>query len=256
MRSQSLLILPLLAAALFSPHRANAQWKTPWTYEGPTGAAHWSRLDPDYAACNTGREQSPIDIRDAVPADLPDLRFAYLPGPLQYLINNGYTIRVNYHDAPGAGNFLIIGDTRYHLTQFHFHRPSEEFVHGKPWAMEVHLMHESADGKVVGVTVFLKAGRPNPTVQQIWDHMPPARGHEQSIPGVTIDPTSLLPRDNAYFRYMGSLSAPPCTEDVTWIVLRTPVEVSPAQIAAFSALYPHDVRPLQPLNGRAIQTSR
>ena len=119
MRSQSLLILPLLAAALFSPPRANAQWKTPWTYEGPTGAAHWSRLDPDYAACNTGREQSPIDIRDAVPADLPDLRFAYLPGPLQYLINNGYTIRVNYHDAPGAGNFLIIGDTRYQIGRAH-----------------------------------------------------------------------------------------------------------------------------------------
>jgi carbonic anhydrase len=94
------------------PLSVRAQWKTPWTYEGPRGAPRWSDLDPDYAACNTGKQQSPIDIRDVQSANLPPLRFEYKTGPLQYLINNGYTIRVNYHDAPGSGNFLIAGDAR------------------------------------------------------------------------------------------------------------------------------------------------
>jgi carbonic anhydrase len=243
----------LAAAFLFAPS-CHAQWKTPWTYDQ---ADRWSALDPDYAACNNGRAQSPVDIRGAVPADLPALTFDYHPGPLQYLINNGYTIRVNYHDAPGAGNFLVIDGTRYHLTQFHFHRPSEEAVNGRFYPMVLHLMHESADSKVVGIAVFLRAGRANSTVQQLWNAMPPAKGAEQSVPGVTIDPAALLPRNTAaYYRYEGSLTAPPCTEGVTWYVLRTPIEISRAQIAAFARLYPHDVRPLQPLNGRTIQVTR
>jgi carbonic anhydrase len=238
------------------PLRAAAQWKTPWTYEGPLGAEHWSDLDPAYAACNTGKSQSPIDIRNPEKADLPALRFDYHSGPLEFLINNGYTIRVNYHDAAGSGNFLFVGDVRYHLTQFHFHRPSEESIRGKPWAMAVHLMHESSDGKIAGVTVLLQAGKANPTVQQIWDHMPEAKGDEEAIAGVSVNPAGLLPPDRAYYTYTGSITAPPCTEGVTWIVLKTPVEVSPEQISAFSRLYPHDVRPLQPLNGRVVLESR
>ena len=254
MRSIDLVVL--LAAASFFPGQSGGQWKTPWTYTGPTGADHWGDLDPDYALCGTGREQSPIDIRQAERAELPPVRFEYKAGPLEYLINNGYTIRVNYHDAPGSGNFLIVGDTQYHLTQFHFHRPSEEYVRGKPYAMEVHLMHESADGKVAAVAVLLRAGRANATIQQIWDHMPMTKGREHEIPGVVIDPAGLVPRDTTYFRYVGSLTAPPCTEGVTWMVLRTPVEVGPEQIEAFARLYPHDVRPIQPLNGRAVKESQ
>ena len=243
----------LLAAALFFPTLLFAQWKTPWTY---AGADHWSDLDPAYSACNSGREQSPIDIRHAQKADLPTLTFDYHPGPLEFLIDNGYTLRVNYHDTPGAGNFLLVGNTRYHLTQFHFHHPSEEYFHGKPFAMEVHLMHESADGKVVGVAVPLRAGSANPAIRQIWEHAPVTKGHEQSVAGVVINPASLLPRNLAYYRYAGSLTAPPCTEGVTWLVLRTPVEMAPAQIDAFARLYPHDVRPVQLLNGRTVQESR
>jgi carbonic anhydrase len=246
----------LLGAAALSPLPSHTQWKTPWSYDGPRGADHWSKLDPDYAACNTGRQQSPIDIRHTVRADLPALRFDYHSGPLQYLINNGYTIRVNFHDAPGAGNFLTVGDTRYHLTQFHFHRPSEETIRGKPYDMVLHLMHESSDGKIAGVAIFLKAGHANSTMQQLWDHMPATPGREQAISGVAIDPATLLPRDLSYFRVSGSLTAPPCTEGVTWFILKTPVEVSPAQIQAFSRLYPHDVRPIQPANGRVIEESR
>ena len=246
----------LLAAAVLTPLPSLAQWKTPWTYDGAAGPEHWGDLDPDYAACKTGQQQSPIDIRGAQRADLPAIRFEYKSGPLKYLINNGKTIRVNYHDAPGAGNFLVAGGTSYRLTQFHFHRPSEETVNGKPYDMEVHLMHESSGGKRAGVTVFLKAGESNATVQKLWDHMPQAEGKEQDIPGAEVDPAGLLPHNSAYFTYLGSRTAPPCTEGVIWFVLKKPVEVSPAQIAAFARLYPHDVRPVQPHNGRAIQESK
>jgi carbonic anhydrase len=246
----------LVVAAVLLPATARAQWKTPWTYEGATGAEHWSALDPEYAACNAGKEQSPIDIRGTEKADLPALRFEYKAGPLKYLINNGHAIRVNYHDAAGSGNFLIAGDTRYQLTQFHFHRPSEEYVHGKPYDMEVHFMHQSSDGKVAGLVVFLKAGRPNATVQQLWEHMPMTESKEEEIAGVEINPAGLLPRDTAYYMYMGSLTAPPCTEGVTWFVLKTPVEISPEQIRAFAKLYPHNVRLPQPLNARVVKESR
>jgi carbonic anhydrase len=171
---------------------------------------------------------------------------------------------VNYHDAPGTGNLLIVGDQRYQLTQFHFHRPSEEYIHGKPYDMVAHLMYQTGDRKVVGVAVLLKAGSANATIQQIWRHMPRTESkvltdfshEEEEIAGVDINPAGLLPHDTAYYSYVGSVTAPPCTEGVTWYVLKTPVEISAEQIDAFAKLYPHDVRPLQPLNGRVVKESR
>lgn len=246
-----------VAVVVAGPTSAHAQWKTPWSYDGARGPAHWAGLDTAYAACN-GRRQSPIDIRSAEGADLPPLRFEYLSEPLRYLVNNGKTVRVNYHEAPGAGGALVVAGQRYQLTQFHFHRPSEERVRGKAYPMEVHLMHESSAGRVVGVAVFIVLGHANPVVQAVWDHMPLVEGPEHEIPGVAIDPSGLLPAAQSlgYYQYDGSLTAPPCTEGVTWFVLRTPVELPPAQIAAFARLYPHDVRPVQPLGDRVVRTSR
>ena len=248
--------LSLLAGAMaVAPVRGRAQWKTPWTYEGTTGADHWGDLTPDYAACKTGKEQSPIDIRKAEKAVLPALRFEYKSGPLKYLINNGYTIRVNYHDKPGSGNFLVVGDQRYQLTQFHFHHPSEEYINGKPYDMVMHFMHQSSNGEVVGVAVLLKAGNANSTIQQIWEHIPVTKSDEKEAFGVEVNPGGLLPHDTGYYMYRGSLTAPPCSEGVTWIVLKAPVDVSAKQIDSFAKLYPHDVRPLQPLNGRIVKES-
>jgi carbonic anhydrase len=246
----------LAVAAVLAPLGPRAQWKTPWSYAGAEGPEHWGNLDPDYAPCNTGREQSPIDIRTTKKTNLPALRFEYKSGPLNHLINNGKTIRVNYHDASGGGNALIVGDKRYQLTQFHFHRPSEEYVHGKPYDMVVHLMHETDKGEVAGVAVLLRAGSANATIQRIWDHMPKTEGKETDIPGVAVDPGGLLPRNTAYYTYKGSLTAPPCSEGVAWFVLKTPVDVSKEQIRAFAKLYPHDVRPVQALNGRVVDESQ
>ncbi len=254
MRKIWITFLLLAAAAALAPAGPLAQWKTPWSYEGARGPAHWGDLDPDYAPCKTGKEQSPIDIRSAEKAALPAIRFEYKSGPLK-IINNGYTaVRVNY--APGNGNFLIVGDQRYELTQFHFHHPSEEYVHGKPSDMVIHLMHASSGGKVAAVAVLLKTGSANSTIQQLWRYMPKTAGKETEIPGVEVNPAGLLPRDTGYYTYMGSQTAPPCTEGVTWFVLKTPVEISAAEIRAFAALYPHDVRPVQPLNGRVVKESQ
>ena len=254
MRWNCLASILFVLAVSAAPRGARAQWKTPWDYEGPRGPEHWAALDPAYAACN-GREQSPIDIRATTKADLPALQFEYRSGPLEGLTDNGKTIRVNYH-PPRTDNFLVVGADRYRLTQFHFHRPAEELVNGKRYDMVLHLMHESSAGRVVGVAVLLTAGKPNGTVQRLWDHMPNAVGIEDSVPGVDIDPADMLPRDRAYYEYAGSLTAPPCTEGVTWFVLETPVEISAAQIAAFAKRYPHDVRPVQALNGRVVKAAK
>ncbi len=235
------------------PALAQAQWKTPWSYDGPRGSEHWADLDSSYATCRTGKAQSPIDIRAAEKADLPALRFDYTSGPLDFLINNGYTVRVNYHDTTNA---LVVGDTRYYLYQFHFHRPSEDYIHGRSYPMEAHIMHRASDGEIAGVVVMMEAGAANAVVQRIWSHMPTVKGEEHDIPGVSINPLGLIPRTRSYYRYTGSIGAPPCNEGVVWIVLKTPVTVSAEQIEAFAALYPHDVRPVQPLNGRIVQESR
>ncbi|HEY0799324.1 MAG TPA: carbonic anhydrase family protein [Steroidobacteraceae bacterium] len=248
------LTIPVVSGAqVAEPHKYVSPWRTPWTYEGVRGNDHWGDLDPQYAACK-GKEQSPIDIRHAQKADLPALRFEYKSAPLTYVTNNGATIRVNYA-APGSGDYLMVGDKRYQLTQFHFHHPSEEYIHGRHFDMVVHLMHESSDGRIAGVAVLLKAGSANAVIQQLWAHMPKTEG-EEAVAGVEMNPAGLLPRDLGYYRYVGSQTAPPCTEGVTWFVLKTPIDVSVEQLTAFANLYPHDVRPLQPLNGRSIQETR
>jgi carbonic anhydrase len=261
LKNISISVLLFGAAALLmgaAPRAQNAKpsstiWKTPWTYEGAKGAGHWGDLDPDYATCKEGKAQSPIDIRNAVKADLPALRFEYRTGPLN-IINNGYTaVRIDYVQS---GDFLFVGDKRYELTQFHFHHPSEEKIHGKQYDMVLHLMHKGDDGKVLGVAVMVNAGAANSTVATLWKYMPQTAGGVQQIPGVEIDPATLLPASTGYYTYEGSQTAPPCTEGVTWIVLKTPITVSPEQIAAFAKLYPHDVRPVQPLNGREVKESQ
>jgi carbonic anhydrase len=150
----------------------------------------------------------------------------------------------------------MVGEKRYQLVQFHFHRPSEEYVHGKPYDMVVHLMHKASDGKVAGVAVLLRAGSANATIQRLWDHVPKAEEKEEEVSGVEVNPAGLLPQDTGYYTYAGSLTAPPCSESVDWFVLKTPLQISAEEINAFAQLYPHNVRPPQPLNGRVVKESQ
>ena len=223
-----------------------------WGYGGANGPEHWGSLDKDFATCQTGRQQSPIDIRAPKLADLRPIQFAYRATPLQ-IINNGHTIQIDY--APGSS--MTVGGRRYELKQFHFHHPSEEKINGKGYAMVAHLVHAAADGSVAVVAVLLDAGgAANPLMSRIWQHLPAREGPEQKLDGVQIDVTGLLPADRGYYTFAGSLTTPPCTENVTWFVLKTPEPISQEQADAFGRIYPLNTRPTQPLNGRDVQVSK
>lgn len=244
-------LFALFALTALVPPAAAQQGSPPhWTYEGEHGPAHWGGLDSAYAACQVGKEQSPIDIRHAKVADLPPIRFSYQPSTL-LVIDNGHTIQVNY--APGS--FITVGDQRYELEQFHFHHPSEEKVDGKSYPLVAHLVHKNAQGNLAVVAVLLTNGHANRLLESVWRHLPAEKGKEIAPAGVTIDATALLPASRGYYTFPGSLTTPPCTQGVTWFVFKSPVQVSEDQVASFAQRYPHNARPVQPLNGRAVLTT-
>ncbi len=222
-----------------------------WSYSGAEGPKHWGSIKSDYATCKLGHRQSPIDIRDAKHHALPPIQFDYKSAPLK-VINNGHTIQVNIP----PGSFITVGDKKYELKQFHFHHPSEEHVNGRPYDMVAHLVHADSDGKLAVVAVLLDEGSANSLVQKIWENMPKTEGHEQVVSGVEINPSALLPMTTGYYTFPGSLTTPPCSEEVTWFVLKKPSELSAAEIAAFAKIYPHNARPIQPTNGRTIVESQ
>jgi carbonic anhydrase len=239
--------------ALSTPAFAEGHGHAPhWSYRGDTGPTHWRSLETAFAACGVGREQSPIDIRSTAvqKSDLPAIRFAYQPGPLK-IIDNGHTVQVNV--APGST--IEVGGRRFELVQFHFHRPSEEAIDGRHQDMVAHLVHKDAEGRLGVVAVLLKAGAINPAVASLWNNLPSHKEVEVAVPGVTIDPADLLPADRAYFTFAGSLTTPPCSEGVTWFVLKHPTTLSTGEIERFARLYPNNARPVQPLNGRVVRAS-
>jgi len=238
-----------VATALCCAHGVRAEGPH-WSYQGHGGPAEWGELDPAFATCQLGKLQSPIDIRGAKAADLPAIKFDYKPSPLR-VIDNGHTIQVNY--APGSS--IDVGGTRYELVQFHFHKPSEEKIDGKAHAMVAHLVHKGADGKLAVVAVLLDAGGTNPTIDTIWKNLPQEKGKEATV-NATIDAATLLPADHGYYTFQGSLTTPPCSEDVRWFVLKTPVKVAGSEITAFGKIYPMNARPSQPLNGRTLEATR
>ena len=237
----------LVVAASFAQGHAGPHW----SYGGTDGPDHWGEIDKTFSTCQLGHRQSPIDIRAPKAADLAPIQFAYRPAPL-HIVNNGHTVQVNY----AAGSFITVGDKRYQLTQFHFHHPSEERVEGKSFEMVAHLVHASSDGALAVVAVLLDPGAANPMIANLWQHLATHEGPEQKFDSVQIDATGLLPQDHGYYTFTGSLTTPPCTEGVTWFVLKTPQRISQSQADAFGKLYPRDARPVQPLNGREVLASK
>jgi carbonic anhydrase len=237
------------AAAAAAAIAAAPKHGTVWSYEGETGPANWSRINADWAKCGTGNRQSPIDLRDGIKVNLEQISFDYHPTSFSE-VNNGHTIQVTV----GGGNFITIGNTAYELQEFHFHRPSEEKINGKGTEMVIHLVHRSAEGKVAIIAVLLERGQPHRLMQTIWDNLPLEK-QETVSPAIVLDPTDALPERRDYFTYMGSLTEPPCTEGVLWMVFKQPMQASPAQMALFSRLYPLNARPLQATAGRMIKES-
>jgi len=240
--SVALCATPALAADEHAPH---------WTYEGHGGPAEWGKLAENFATCEKGSAQSPIDLAGAIPAKLAKIDVSYQPQPLTVL-NNGHTIQVNFQ----PGNSLTLEGDRYDLLQYHFHHPSEHTINGKPAPMEVHLVHKSAKtGALAVLGVMMVPGKANPTIEAVWQAMPTSAGPEQKVDGVSLNPDTLLPASRSYWRYEGSLTTPPCCEVVHWVNLKDPIEVSQAQLDRFATLFPLNARPVQPQNRRFLLDS-
>jgi carbonic anhydrase len=243
----------VLLAAVSFPHAARGEGgRAHWDYEkGHEGPAHWAQLSPEYAACAAGTHghQSPIDIRGAEKANLPAIQVAYQAGAAT-VVNNGHTIQVNF--PPGSR--IMVGDHSYELQQFHFHAPSEEAIAGKHAALVVHLVHKDAEGKLAVIGVLYDVGSASPTLGQVFAAMPNKPDAEAPL-GQDLDPATLLPAHLGYYTFEGSLTTPPCSEGVRWLVLQRRGTLSNEQLQAFRKLFPHNARPLQPLNGRTVQSS-
>jgi carbonic anhydrase len=241
----------LASIRLAPPASAQHATHSHWAYEGEAGPTHWGALESSYKACGAGKEQSPIDIRDAKAAELPAIAFSYRPTPLK-VVDNGHTIQVSY--APGS--FITVGGQRYELQQFHFHHPAEEKVAGRSYPMVAHLVHKNAAGHLAVVAVLMTKGAANPLVAKLWQNLPAESGRKANTAAEMIDASQLLPATRGYFTFSGSLTTPPCSEGVTWLVLKTPTEVSSGEVLTFARKYPHNVRPTQALNGRVVRQSQ
>lgn len=221
-----------------------------WGYEGEGAPANWAKLRSDYTTCGTGKRQSPIDIRDGIRVDLEPIKFDYKP-TLFRIVDNGHTVQVDV----GAGSTIGVMGRQFELVQLHFHRPSEERINGKAYDMAVHLVHKNFDNHLAVVALLLEKGNENPTIQTFWNNLPLEVGMDV-VPSVAIDLTNLLPENRSYWTYMGSLTTPPCTEDVLWMVLKQPAPISTDQVSIFTRLYRNNARPVQPANNRLIKESR
>jgi carbonic anhydrase len=223
-----------------------AHGKTKWSYEGETGPAMWGTLSQEYSTCSTGMSQSPIDIKKFQPIGLEDITFNYQPEGMK-VVNNGHTIQANID----AGSSITLDSVTFNLLQFHFHTPSEHTLLGRALPMEMHLVHKDADGHLAVVGVLINVGAANANYSEIWSHMPAVADEEQPVPA-PLNPVTLLPKDRRAYRYSGSLTTPPCSEGVNWLLLANPIQMSNEQIAAFKMLFPLNARPVQPLHDRPV----
>lgn len=220
-----------------------------WDYFGTNNPHKWGELSNEFKYCQQGKQQSPVDLVSKSEMQMSAIKFDYKDSPLK-IINNGRTIKVDY----ASGSFIEINDKQYELLQFHFHSPSEHTVDGKKYAIEAHFVHKAQDDTLAVIGVFLKEGKPNNFIHLLWANLPEQEG-EKNITDISINASELFPTDKSYYHYSGSLTTPPCTEDVSWNVLKTPIEISARQIARFSSVYNGNARPVQPLNERVIEAN-
>ncbi|MGA2275958.1 MAG: carbonic anhydrase family protein [Terracidiphilus sp.] len=243
--------LAVLALALCSI--TAAQTAAPWDYVGKRGELNWGKLDPAYQSCSKGREQAPIDIRGAhLNKALRPIEFHYIAGPVT-LVNDGHTIVARVD----PGSYILVNGVRYDLVSFSFHHPGEQAVHGKLSEMDAQLLHRSADGKeaVLIVRLVEEIGSANAVLATLWPHLPATAGATEKITEM-VNMGGLLPADRGYWTYMGSLSAPPCTEGVRWFVFEQELSMSREQLRAFAALFRINSRGSQDAHGRRIEANQ
>ncbi|MEV0299144.1 carbonic anhydrase family protein [Nocardia sp. NPDC050710] len=246
----AILALPACSSGANEP-QANPAPHTPahWDYDAE-GPDHWADLDRDFLVCQRGHQQSPIDLASRIRLSPRDhITIEYAPVPSVELVNNGHTVQANL--PAGNGNRILVDATPFELVQFHFHLPSEHTVDGVGTTMELHLVHKSAAGALAVLGVLLQA-RPGASPFAAVLGAAPAQAEAAITVAGPVDPRAFLPTDPDQFRYQGSLTTPPCSEGVSWTVLRTPVGVAAAEADRYRELFPHSNRPTQPLHERTV----
>ena len=217
-----------------------------WGYAGEQGPEHWATLDPQFASC-AGKNQSPIDIDDLIEADLAPIKFDYRTAGSE-VANNGHTIQVNVR----RGSSISLDGVAFELKQFHFHAPSENRIDGQSFPMEAHFVHADAAGNLAVVAVMFEQGADNPALEKVWKRMPGHEGEKQAL-STEVAPIELLPTNRDYYRYSGSLTTPPCSEGVRWLVLKHPATLAKPQLQALVRTLGHpNNRPVQPVGKRQV----
>lgn len=236
-----------LCGLLASGGMARAQLHPEFGYSGAKGPTHWGGISEHWQVCATGRNQSPVDLAGFIEAELPPLEIRYVPGGKE-ILNTGHAIQVNH----GPGSTLGIDGVVFTLLQFHFHAPSEHQLDGRDFPLEAHLVHQDEHGNLAVIGVLFDQGGPNTLIDQLWAGMPGGPGQRTMLgPGVTAE--ALLPASRDYIRYNGSLTTPPCTEGVRWLILKERMSVSRQQVERFErALGFANNRPVQPRNARPV----
>jgi carbonic anhydrase len=218
-----------------------------WGYSGEAGPENWSKIDPKFAMCALGRNQSPVDLAGFVRADLRPLKIEYRAGAAE-ILHTGHTVQVNY----AAGSRLTVEGRAFELKQFHFHAPSENRIGGKQFPLEAHLVHADGDGNLAVIAVMFQEGAANPFLATLWEKMPKAAGDKSPL-SAGLNVSEMLATRRDYYRFNGSLTTPPCSEGVRWIVMKKTVSASRAQIEDLSkALGFANNRPVQPVNARVL----
>ena len=220
-----------------------------WSYIGESGPNYWGGLRPEYSQCDAGDQQSPINITNTIATDLSAPLINWSPF-VPTISNNGHTIEVK----PSAGNTVILDGKSFELVQIHFHHTSEHTIDDQQYPMEVHFVHSAGDGKLAVLAVLLAEGHANQALTEIWSAAPAVIG--EITANFTLDPNQLLPVDRQHYRYQGSLTTPPCSQIVSWLVFKQKLTISAKQIAAFSTVFGENVRPVQNTNRRYITSSK
>lgn len=238
------------------PDQAPSAHEVHWSYEGEEGPDHWANLSPEFAMCGSGVEQSPIDLTGAVPIEDAGIerRLGVEVLTLEQrarvmdIVDNGHTIQIT-NDVPMA---LDMGGIHYELVQFHFHAPSEHTIDGEHSPLEVHMVHKSADAELAVIGVLVEEGEHDSLWDPIIGGLPHGPGETRHLEGLELDMSQLRPLPRRYFRYEGSLTTPPCSEGVQWIVMAEKRQISPEQMATMVSHLHDNNRPVQPLGNRRI----
>lgn len=239
-----IILAGLLSNAIAEEHNHS------WGYEGGTGPAHWGEMEQDHEKhlmCREGVRQSPIDFNHVPGLKLDGLHIHYSDTPIN-LINNTHTILLKYQ----TGSYVEWEGEKFELIQVHFHHPSEHTVNGKSFPMEIHFVHRSGDHKYIVIGVLARIGQSDPIIQKLWNNIPATIDQEHLVKNIYVNVESLFPDLKGYFYYSGSLTTPPCSENVTWFVLEEPIELSEKQVKHFQRFIDHNARPVQKQHHRIV----